>query len=66
MAFDEEKYKQQWQKENMATVIAKYNKEFVNEFKEACKKLDVKQSAVIRKAMQETIDQANKKPTQFE
>ena len=66
MAFDEEKYKQQWQKENMATVIAKYNKEFVNEFKEACKKLDVKQSAVIRKTMQETIDQANKKPTQFE
>lgn len=66
MAFDEEKYKQQWQKENMATVIAKYNKDFVNEFKEACKKLDIKQSAVIRKAMQEIIDQANKKPTRNE
>lgn len=66
MAFDEEKYKQQWQKENMATVIAKYNKDFVNEFKEACKKLDIKQSAVIRKAMQEIIDRANKKPTRNE
>ena len=58
--FDEEKYKQQWKKENMGTVIAKYNKNFVNEFKEACKKLNIKQSDVIRKAMQETIDQANK------
>lgn len=58
--FDEEKYKAQWQKENIATVIAKYNKAFVNEFKEACKKLDVKQSAVIRKATQEVIDMANK------
>lgn len=58
--FDEEKYKAEWKKENMGTVIAKYNKTFVNEFKEACKKLDVKQSAVIRKAMQEVIDKANK------
>lgn len=58
--FDEEKYKVEWKKENRDTVIAKYNKDFVNEFKEACKKLGVKQLSVIRKAMQEIIDKANK------
>lgn len=47
------------EKENVGTVIAKYNKDFVSEFKEACKKLDVKQSSVIRKAMQEIIDKTN-------
>lgn len=55
MAFDEEKYKKQWQKENMSTVIAKYNKGFVDDFKNACKKLGIKQSDVIRNAMNETI-----------
>lgn len=58
MAFDEEKYKREWQKENMSTVIAKYNKSFVDEFKEACKKLDTKQSTIIRKVMEETIKKA--------
>ena len=46
--FDQAKYMRDWQKE------------FVEEFKEACKKLNIKQSDVIRKAMQKTIDQANK------
>ena len=59
MAFDEEKYKQKWKKENMKQVKASYKTEFVDEFKEACKKLGIKQSDVIRKAMQDTIEKAN-------
>ena len=58
--FDQAKYMRDWQKENMKQVKASYKAEFVEEFKEACKKLNIKQSDVIRKAMQKTIDQANK------
>lgn len=57
--FDQAKYMREWQKENMKQVKASYKTEFVDKFKEACKKLDVKQSDVIRKAMQETIKKAN-------
>ena len=41
--------------------IFKYDtvKEFVDEFKEACKKLGIKQSDVFRKAMQDMIEKAN-------
>lgn len=49
----------EWQKENMKQVKASYKTEFVDEFKEACKKLGIKQSDVIRKAMQDTIEKAN-------
>ena len=54
--FDQAKYMRDWQKENMKQVKASYKAEFVEEFKEAY----IKQSDVIRKAMQKTIDQANK------
>ena len=53
--FDEKEYNKKWQKENMAIVNAKYKKEFVEEFKIACKELNIKQSDVFRKAMEETI-----------
>ena len=57
--FDQAKYMREWQKENMKQVKASYKTEFVDEFKEACKKLGIKQSDVIRKAMQHTIEKAN-------
>lgn len=57
--FDQAKYMREWQKENMKQVKASYKTEFVDEFKEACKKLEIKQSDVIRKAMQDTIEKAN-------
>ena len=57
--FDQVKYMREWQKENMKQVKASYKTEFVDEFKEACKKLGIKQSDVIRKAMQYTIEKAN-------
>lgn len=56
--FDQGKYMQQWKKENMLSVKVAYKKGFVLEFREACTKLGIKQSEVIRNAMQETIDQA--------
>lgn len=57
--FDQAKYMREWQKENMKQVKASYKTEFVDEFKEACKKLGIKQSDVIRIAMQDTIEKAN-------
>lgn len=47
-----------WKKENMALVGASYKKEFVLEFKEACKKLDLRQSDLIRTMMEQTIEKA--------
>lgn len=44
----------------MAFVNAKYKKEFVYEFKEACKTLGITQSEVFREAMIETIEKAKK------
>ena len=44
----------------MGTVTTKHNKAFVNEFKQTCKDLNIKQSDAIRKAMNETIEQASK------
>lgn len=57
--FDQAKYMREWQKENMKQVKASYKTEFVDEFKEACKKLGIKQSDVFRKAMQDMIEKAN-------
>ena len=57
--FDQAKYMREWQKENMKQVKASYKAEFVEEFKNACKKLNIKQSDVFRKAMQDTIKKAN-------
>ncbi|MGM9947845.1 hypothetical protein [Floccifex sp.] len=59
--FNQTKYINEWAKQNMATVIGKYKKEFVAEFKEACKTLGIKQSDVIRNAMIETIHKAKEK-----
>ncbi len=47
-----------WKKENMALVGASYKKEFVQEFREACKKLNLRQSDLIRAMMEQTIAKA--------
>ena len=57
--FNQSKYNYEWQKEKMLSISVRYNKEFVEEFRKALDKLELKQSEVIRKAMQEVIDQAN-------
>lgn len=59
--FDQNRYNNEWGKENMALVGARYKKEFVNEYKKALKKLDLKNSDVIREMMKETIEKANQK-----
>jgi len=59
--FNQTDYLKEWTRKNMATVIAKYKKEFVTEFKDACKTLGITQSEVIRKAMEETIEKAKNK-----
>ena len=59
--FDQVKYQNQWIKENMSEVRARYRNNFVNEFKNACKKLGVSQSEVIKAAMEETIRKAEGK-----
>lgn len=51
---------EKYDKKNMAFVNAKYKKEFVQEFKEACKSLGITQSEVFREAMIETIEKAKK------
>lgn len=56
--FNQTDYLKDWTKKNMGTVIVKYKKDFVDEFKDACKKLSKSQSEVIRKAMEETIEKA--------
>ena len=59
--FNQVKYMQEWSKENMLQLSFRYKKSFVEEFKKACDALSIKQSDVIRKAMQDTIDQAKRK-----
>ena len=58
--FDQAKYMREWQKENMKQVKASYKTEFVNDFKEACRKLVIKQSDVFRNSMYSTIKKAEK------
>ena len=58
--FDQVKYMREWQKENMKQVKASYKTEFVDKFKEACRKLGIKQSDVFRNAMYSTIKKAEK------
>lgn len=50
-----------YQKEKMLFVIAKYKKEFVNEFKAACDYLGYTQSEVIKKAMYKTLEEMKMK-----
>ena len=59
--FNQVKYQNQWIKENMKTVRGTYRNELVDEFREACRKLGVSQSEVIRKAMEQTIKEAGQK-----
>ena len=56
--FNQSKYQNGWNKENMAYVRGMYKKEFVQQFKEACKKLGTTQSSIIRKAMEDAIKKA--------
>lgn len=55
-----ERPQEKYDKKNMAFVNAKYKKEFVQEFKSACKSLGISQSEVFREAMIETIEKAIK------
>ena len=57
--FDQTEYIKNWTKENMKQVKVSYKAEFVEQFRESCKKLGVSQSDVFRKAMQEIIQRAN-------
>jgi len=59
--FDQNKYMNDWKKENMKQVGASYKSEFVNEFKAACEALGTSQSDVFREAMQATIEKASSK-----
>lgn len=58
--FNQQQYQNDWNKKNMKSVGSQYKSEFVDEFKAALKILNIKQSQVIRDAMQATIDKANK------
>lgn len=52
---------EKYDKEKMALVVGKYKNEFVDEFKDACKHLEITQSSVIRNAMIETIEKSKEK-----
>jgi hypothetical protein len=58
----EDKYKAQkkYAKNNIKKLSCSYPAEFVNQFKDAWKKLNIKQAEVIRKTMQQVIDEAEK------
>mgnify|MGYP002706068001 CR=1 FL=1 len=58
--FDQKEYVKQWTKSNMKTVSVSYKTEFVTEFREACEKLGIKQSAVFRETMEAVIEKAKK------
>ena len=59
--FNQIDYQNSWIKENNATVKASFKKEFVQEFKEACKALNKSQSSVIKEAMEKTIEESKKR-----
>lgn len=63
--FDQSKYQNEWNKQNMKQVAAAYKTDFVEQFKAACKKLGITQSEVIRKAMEETIRKAEELASAF-
>lgn len=58
--FDQAKYMQEWSKKNMALVSARYKKEFVEEYRNSLKKLNLTNSDVIRNMMNEIIEKAKK------
>ena len=53
--FDQKEYVKQWTKSNMKAVGASYKTEFVTEFREACEKLGIKQSAVLEKLWKQLL-----------
>jgi len=57
MKYDAQK---KYQKAKMTIVSARFKNEFVEEFKEACAKLGITQSEVIREAMNKTIKKSKK------
>lgn len=57
--FNENVYKREWRKENMKPVRASFKKDFVDQFKEACKILGISQADAIREAMNNTIQKAD-------
>ncbi len=57
--FDQLAYIESWKKENMLKVSASYKKEFVQQFRDSCAKLGIKQSDVFRQAMQDIIEKAS-------
>lgn len=56
----EDKYSAQkkYAKNNIKKLSCSFQGTFVDEFRSACLKLNLKQSNIIRKAMQEIIDKA--------
>ena len=56
--FNQKEYNKKWDKENMGVVKASFKKDFVTEFKDACKTLGIKQSDAIREMMQTIINKA--------
>lgn len=59
--FNQKEYNAKWRSKNMMRVSATYKNEFVLAFREACQKLGISQAEVIRNAMKEMIDKANRK-----
>lgn len=59
----EDKYiaQKKYAKNNIKKLSCSFQKEFVEQFAQSCKTLNIKQSDVIRQAMQEVIDKAAKK-----
>ncbi len=47
-------------KNNIEKLSCSYPTEFVNQFKDTCKNLNIKQAEFIRKTMQQVIDEAEK------
>ena len=60
---EKDKYTAQkkYAKSNIKKLSCSFKKEFVDDFADSCRKLNIKQSDVIRKAMQDVIDRANDK-----
>ncbi len=48
-----------YNKEKMTIISARFQNDFANEFKQACKNLGISQADVIRDAMNQTIEKAN-------
>lgn len=57
--FDQKVYLKEGVRENMANISGRYKKEFVQEFRDACRQLGIRQSDVYpRQTMQEIIGKA--------